>query len=375
MSDKENNSLISLDAWWPTANRPCIISGPCSVETESQLLQTAHKLKATGKVHVLRGGLWKPRTRPDSFEGVGAQGIEWMLKARVETGLPIITEVATAEHVELCLKHEFDMLWIGARTTVNPFSVQEIAECLRGVDIPIIVKNPVNPDLQLWIGAIERLMRSGIRKIAAMHRGFSHHGSSIYRNKPMWEIPIALKTQWPELPVFCDPSHICGRRDLLLQVAQRALDLGMNGLMLESHITPDQAWSDALQQITPEALSNLLDNLQVRATSTEDVQFANGLLALRSRIDKIDEEIIQLISDRMNITREVGRYKKEHNITILQVERWKEIIATRSMLAERLGLSAEFTEKYLEQIHKESIRTQTKVMNEIPKVETNSESI
>ncbi|MBX7050799.1 MAG: bifunctional 3-deoxy-7-phosphoheptulonate synthase/chorismate mutase type II [Flavobacteriales bacterium] len=355
---------IPVRDWLKSPFQPLLISGPCSVETEEQFVETAKLLAATGRVNLLRGGLWKPRTRPNSFEGVGAIGLEWMVRARAETGLKLTTEVATAEHVELCLKHGIDVLWIGARTTVNPFSVQEIADALKGVDIPVIVKNPVNPDLQLWIGALERIYQSGITKLVAMHRGFSHFGDSIYRNKPMWEIPIALKTQYPQLSIFCDPSHICGRRDLLLQVAQKALDLGMDGLMLESHLTPDQAWSDAKQQVTPHALVDLLDQLQVRATSTDDRNFVNELHALRSRIDKVDEEIIQLIAKRMNITQELGRYKRDHNITILQVDRWKEIIDTRTMLADKLGLTREFIMHYLEQLHKESIRTQTRIMNE-----------
>lgn len=355
---------IPVRNWLNAHTQPLLISGPCSVETEEQFVQTAKQLAATGRVHLLRGGLWKPRTRPNSFEGVGAIGLSWMVNAKNETGLPITTEVATAEHVEICLKHGVDVLWIGARTTVNPFSVQEIADALKGVDIPVIVKNPVNPDLQLWIGALERIYQSGVKKIVAMHRGFSHFGDSIYRNKPMWEIPIALKTQYPELSIFCDPSHICGRRDLLLQVAQKALDLGMDGLMLESHLTPDMAWSDAKQQVTPFALIELLDQLQVRTASTDDRNFVNELHALRSRIDKVDEEIIQLIAKRMNITGELGRYKKDHNITILQVDRWKEIIETRTMLADKLGLTREFIMNYLEQLHKESIRTQTRIMND-----------
>jgi|JI10StandDraft_1071094.scaffolds.fasta_scaffold02674_1 chorismate mutase len=349
--------------WWPASQKPFLISGPCSVETEEQLMQTAAQLAIGKKVHVMRGGIWKPRTRPDSFEGVGEVGLMWMAQAKKETGLKIATEVANAEHVELCLKYGFDMLWIGARTTVNPFSVQEIAEALRGVDIPVLVKNPVNPDLQLWIGALERIQRSGITKLAAIHRGFSHFGESIYRNKPMWEIPIALQTQFPQLSIFCDPSHICGRRDLLLPVAQKAMDLGMDGLMLESHIAPDQAWTDAKQQVTPQALFELLDQLHVRVVSTNDVGFTNELHSIRSRVDKIDEEIIQLIGQRMQVTEELGYYKKEHNITILQVERWKEIIETRTMLAEKLGISQEFIDKYLEILHKESIRTQTRAMN------------
>lgn len=361
---KSLEHIVPVRYWLKSDLNPLLISGPCSVETETQFMETARQLAAGGCVSLLRGGLWKPRTRPNAFEGVGAVGLEWMVNAKKETGLPITTEVATAEHVELCLKHEVDVLWIGARTTVNPFSVQEIADALKGVDIPVIIKNPVNPDLQLWIGALERIYQSGVKRIAAMHRGFSHFGDSIYRNKPMWEIPIALRTQFPDLSLFCDPSHICGRRDLLLQVAQKALDLGMDGLMLESHITPDEAWSDAKQQVTPAALLDLLNQLQVRVTSTDDRHFVNELHALRSRIDKVDEEIIQLIAKRMKITSELGMYKRDHNITILQVDRWKEIIETRTMLADHLGLTREFIMNYLEQLHKESIRTQTRVMNE-----------
>ena len=364
MSESTLHTLSKLADWWPGADSPGIISGPCSAETRDQVLKTAQLLAATGKVHVLRGGLWKPRTRPDSFEGVGEPGIAWMLEAREVTGLPIMTEVATAEHVELCLKHGFDMLWIGARTTVNPFSVQEIAEALRGVDIPVLVKNPINPDLQLWIGAMERLQRVGIQKMAAIHRGFSYHGQSIYRNQPMWELPIGLRAQFENLPIFCDPSHICGRRDLLAQVAQKALDLGVDGLMIESHIIPDEAWSDARQQITPDSLNELLSSLHVRQAHFANSQEEHVLAALRSEIDKLDEEIIHLISERMKVTEKIGQHKREHNIMILQLERWKEIMSTRTMLAEKLGLTPEFVEKYLEQLHKESIRTQTRVMND-----------
>jgi chorismate mutase len=287
-----------------------------------------------------------------------------MQRAKQETGLPIITEVASAAHVELCLKHDFDMLWIGARTTVNPFSVQEIAEALRGVDIPIFVKNPLNPDLQLWIGALERIHRAGVKNLATIHRGFSHYGKSMYRNQPMWEIPIALRTLFPEMPIFCDPSHICGRRDILAQVAQKALDLGMDGLMLESHITPDEAWSDAKQQVTPLRLEELVRNLNVRSASLHDVVTDNDLHALRAQIDKIDEDILHLIANRLSVSEEIGRYKKEHQITILQVDRWKEIVQTRTEWANELGLTPDFIEKYLEQLHKESIRRQTHVMND-----------
>ncbi|MDZ4824810.1 MAG: chorismate mutase [Flavobacteriales bacterium] len=363
MNPKDNLNIEPLANWWPVAEKPFLISGPCSAETEQQVLETAHQLKATGKVHLLRAGIWKPRTRPDSFEGVGEKGMKWMVRAKEETGLPITTEVANAHHVELCLKHNFDVLWIGARTTVNPFSVQEIADALQGVDIPVIVKNPLNADLQLWMGALERINRAGITKLVAMHRGFSYHGETIYRNKPMWEIPIALKTLYPQLEIFCDPSHICGRRDLLLHVAQRALDLGMNGLMLESHITPDSAWSDSAQQITPQHLAELIAQLNVRSVPGNENISTDELKHLRNRVDEIDEQLIRLLAKRMNVAHEIGEYKKEHNLLVLQVERWKEIVESCSSIAAELGLSKQFVAKYLEQIHKESIRRQSLVMS------------
>jgi chorismate mutase len=341
-----------------------LISGPCSVETREQFLTAARSLAGTGKVNALRGGIWKPRTRPNAFEGIGGKGIEWMLEARAETGLPIMTEVATAEHVELCLQHQFDMLWIGARTTANPFSVQEIAEALKGVDIPVFVKNPVNADLSLWIGALERMYAAGIQRLVAIHRGFSYYGQSIYRNKPMWEIPIALRSAFPDLPMVCDPSHMGGRRDLLAPIAQRAMDLGFDGLMIESHPTPDQAWSDAAQQITAEVYLQLIEALQIRQHNTNDLAATNALASLRSQIDKIDEEVIGLIGERMRLAEHIGAYKKDHNMMIFQLDRWQEIIATRSQLADRIGLSKDFIDKFLEQLHKESIRTQTRVMNQ-----------
>lgn len=355
--------VAPLESWWPGKSLPFLISGPCSAETESQVLETAQRLAATGKVHLLRAGIWKPRTRPNSFEGVGEVGLSWLKKAKETTGLPVTVEVATAQHVELALKYGIDVLWIGARSTVNPFSVQEIADALKGVDIPVLVKNPINPDVQLWLGAIERINNAGIKRLAAIHRGFSFFGESVYRNKPMWEIPIALKTLHPEIPIICDPSHICGRRDILLNVAQKAMDLDMAGLMLESHITPDEAWSDARQQITPEALGELIGQLAVRTNEAPSDIVDDDLLSLRKKIDEIDEKIIHLLSTRMKIAEAIGEYKREKNITILQVERWKEIMKTRSEWAKELNLSEEFTLKYLEQIHKESIRTQTRIMN------------
>ncbi len=355
--------ISPISQWWPTNQQPLLIAGPCSAETKEQVLQTALRLKKSNKSALLRAGIWKPRTRPNSFEGVGEIGLEWLAEAKELTGLPTTVEVATAQHVELALKHKVDVLWIGARTTVNPFSVQEIADALKGVSIPVLVKNPVNPDLQLWLGAIERIMHAGIHSIAAIHRGFSFQGPSIYRNKPMWEIPISLKALHPEIPIFCDPSHICGRRDLLLSVAQKAMDLGMTGLMIESHIDPDNAWSDAKQQITPETLQELIENLAIRNTSAPQDIVDQELLKYRKEIDYIDEKIIELLGDRMKIAEAIGEYKKEKNITILQLDRWKEIMQTRSEWSKEVGLTDEFTKNYLEQLHKESIRTQTRVMN------------
>jgi chorismate mutase len=366
MANPSLNDITPFNYPGSKDNQPLLISGPCSVESEEQYLETALRLAKTGKVHWLRGGIWKPRTRPDAFEGVGEKGLPWMIKAREASGLPVMTEVANAKQVELCLNHGIDALWIGARTTVNPFTVQEIADAVRGVDIPIFIKNPVNPDLALWLGALERIQRAGITQIAAIHRGFSHVGDSIYRNKPMWEIPIALRTEYPNISLICDPSHICGRRDLLQNVAQKAMDLGFNGWMIESHINPDAALSDASQQITPEALDALIEAIEVRQMRSDDMTFAHQLQSLRSRIDKVDEEIIHLLGKRMHITEELGQFKKEESVTIFQIDRWKEILESRTLLAEQVGLSKEFITKYLEQLHKESIRTQTRVMNNTP---------
>jgi chorismate mutase len=285
------------------------------------------------------------------------------MEAREETGIPVATEVANAEHVELCLNHGVDVLWIGARTTANPFSVQEIADALKGVDVPVMIKNPVNPDLNLWVGAIERIQQAGIKTMAAIHRGFSFYGQSEYRNKPMWEIPIALKTWFPELPLFCDPSHISGNRAYILSISQRALDLGMDGLMIESHPTPKEAWSDALQQITPDSLAELIKNLRFRKGDVTDQEIIDDLGALRSEIDGIDDEIISLLASRMEVAEKIGTYKKLHDLTVLQLERWQEILQSRSALGSKLGLSKAFIDKYLEQIHKESIRRQTEIMN------------
>lgn len=360
-------NISPLSQWLPDSSKPVIVSGPCGAETEEQLLDTARQIAKLNKVSIFRAGVWKPRTRPNSFEGVGSIGLQWLSKVKNETGLLTAVEVANAQHVEEALKNEVDILWIGARTTVNPFSVQEIADALRGTDIPVMIKNPVNPDIQLWIGALERINQAGITKLIAIHRGFYSFGKSIYRNTPQWEIPIQLKTIFPHLPVFCDPSHICGARDLLKGVAQKALDLDMDGLMIECHNDPDNALSDAKQQIKPHDLGELLAQLVCRKSSTNNTEFENQLDELRNRIDKIDEEILIALSKRMDIVEKIGEYKRDNNVTILQIERWKNIIKSRNFYAGTLGLDEDFIKKFIELIHTESIRKQTQVMN-IPKV-------
>lgn len=343
--------------------RPIIISGPCSAESPEQVLQTAQKLKALGNVNILRAGIWKPRTRPNSFEGVGSVGLKWLIDAGKAVDLPVITEVANAQHVELALEAGFNKLWIGARTTVNPFTVQEIADSLKGTGVEILIKNPINPDLNLWIGAIERFKNVGLEHVHAIHRGFSAFKSDRYRNEPMWEIPIGLRAEFPEIKLICDPSHICGRRDILEEVSQKAIDLAFDGLMLESHITPDKAWSDAEQQVTPENLGKLLSNLIIRQVKSSDESTAHSLDSLREKINGIDEDLVKLIAKRMGIAEEIGKYKKEHNITILQPERWEQIKNLQFEAAQKEGLSQKFIVRYLEAIHQESIRHQTAVMN------------
>jgi chorismate mutase len=363
---KKTLQLQSIHTWLPTtANRPLLISGPCSAETEQQVLMTAKQLAATKKVNVLRAGIWKPRTRPGQFEGLGEAGLDWLVQAKQETGLPITTEVATAAHVELCLKKGVDILWVGARTTVNPFSVQEIADALKGVDIPVMVKNPVNPDIELWIGALERLNKTGITKLAAIHRGFSSFEKGPFRNVPMWDMAIELKTRIPELDIICDPSHICGTRELISFVSQKALDLDMAGLMIESHINPDAAWSDAKQQVTPATLSKIMDELVVRTPSVDNKSFKDTLTQLREQIDQLDDDIMQKFAARMKISEKIGQYKKENGVTILQVNRWEEIIHTRVALGLAMGLSEEFTKHVLKLVHEESIQVQTKIMNKV----------
>lgn len=356
-------TITPIRQWLSGNGKPVIISGPCSAESEKQVLSTARELAKTGKVNALRAGIWKPRTRPNAFEGIGEPALKWLRDAGDATGLPVTTEVANAQHVELCLKNRIDILWIGARTTVNPFSVQEIANALKGVDIPVMVKNPVNPDLQLWIGALERINQAGITKMAAIHRGFSSFEKTPFRNAPKWELAIELKTLCPELPIICDPSHISGNRELLPFVSQKAFDLAMDGLMIETHIHPQSALSDAAQQITPENLGIMLSGLLVRESISKNKEFKNQLEELRKMIDELDEEIVQKLSSRLKICEKIGEYKRDNNVTILQVKRWEEVTGKWLSLAPALGMSDDFTKKLLQLIHKESIRMQTAVMN------------
>ncbi|MBR6930037.1 MAG: bifunctional 3-deoxy-7-phosphoheptulonate synthase/chorismate mutase type II [Bacteroidales bacterium] len=340
---------------------PLIISGPCSIESESQILATAQALAKIPEVKMLRGGIWKPRTRPDAFEGRGEEGLAWLREAKRETGLPVATEVATPEHVELALKYEVDALWIGARTVVNPFSVQQLADALKGVDVPVFIKNPVSPDLNLWMGAFERFQKAGVKQLAAIHRGFSYYKESPYRNFPMWEIPIEL-TRRLNVPVITDISHICGNRDLLQATAQKALDLATDGLMIECHINPAEALTDAKQQITPEELKQLLANLTFRSKQTRSVE--RDLAGLRGEIDDIDSELLQLLARRMEVSAQIGEYKKRNNVTVVQMDRWKKILAEHVATGADLGLSPVLINKVFEAIHQASIERQGRILGE-----------
>jgi chorismate mutase len=341
--------------------RPLVIAGPCSAESEQQVMQTAEALKLLG-VHLFRAGIWKPRSRPNSFEGVGLQGLAWLGRVKRELGMRVTTEVATARHVEQALKQEIDVLWIGARTTVNPFAVQEIADALTGVNVPVMVKNPVNPDLALWIGAIERIYQAGITDLAAIHRGFSSYQPSKYRNAPVWQIPIELKARFQNLPVIVDPSHIGGSRDLIHPLSQRALDLGYDGVMIETHPNPAEALSDAEQQVTPAALAEILYQLQVRKTDYDDAELVNRAEELRLKIDAADHDLIGALARRMALVEQIGEYKKQNNVQVLQLERWKEIFSTRADWANEAGINPAFVEELYKLIHVESIRKQTIIL-------------
>lgn len=338
--------------------RPFIIAGPCSAETEEQVMETAMQLAKKG-CHMFRAGVWKPRTKPGGFEGNGETALPWLQTVKKETGMLVSTEVATPEHVELALKYGVDILWIGARTTANPFAVQALADSLKGVDIPVLVKNPVNPDLELWIGALQRINGAGITRLGAIHRGFSSYDKKIYRNLPMWQIPIELKRRFSDLPIVCDPSHISGRRDLIAPLCQQAMDLGMDGLIVESHSNPDKAWSDASQQVTPEVLDFIISMLVVR----EQGSTTEPLSQLRHQIDDIDNDLIDLLAKRMRVSREIGQYKKEHDMTIVQTSRYSEILDKRGAQGALMGIEADCIKNIFQHIHEESVRQQVEVLN------------
>lgn len=338
--------------------RPFVIAGPCSAETEEQVMTTAKDLAGKG-CHMFRAGVWKPRTKPGGFEGHGEPALKWMKEVKDETGMLVGTEVATPEHVELAMKYGVDILWIGARTSANPFAMQQLADSMKGIEIPVLVKNPVNPDLELWIGALQRLNQAGVKKLGAIHRGFSSFDKSMYRNLPMWQIPIELRRRIPELPICCDPSHMGGRRELIAPLSQQALDLGFDGLMIESHCDPDKAWSDAKQQITPEVCDYILSLLVARdkTFTTEDIK------ALRQQIDTLDNDLTDLLAKRMRVCREIGQYKKEHGVTVLQTGRYNEILNKRGAQGALTGLGEDFVKKMFELIHEESVRQQLEIVN------------
>ncbi|MDD3771176.1 MAG: bifunctional 3-deoxy-7-phosphoheptulonate synthase/chorismate mutase type II [Weeksellaceae bacterium] len=354
--------MNTKETWFRTNNKPLVIAGPCSAESEKQMLKTAERLNKE-YVQVFRAGIWKPRTKPNCFEGVGAIGLKWLKKVKDEFGFKTAIEVATANHVNLALEHEVDILWIGARSTVNPFTVQEIAEALQNTDKIVMVKNPVNPDLDLWMGAIERLQAQNIQKIIAIHRGFSTYKKTKYRNNPQWQIALDFMNKMPEIPLICDPSHICGNRTGLFEVAQQAFNFNYDGLMIETHNNPDDAWSDAEQQITPERLTEILGQLQLRKKDDEDSFYHSDLSHLRSEIDEADQIILETMANRMSISSQIGKLKKAHNVALFQPERWKQILENAIKQGETLNLSEEFIVKLVRAIHQESIQHQNKIMN------------
>lgn len=340
------------------SKRPVVIAGPCSAETEEQVMETAKDLAKNG-VRIFRAGIWKPRTKPGGFEGVGSVGLTWLQEVKRETGMLVATEVANKQHVEEALNAGVDVLWIGARTSANPFAMQEIADSLVGADVPVLVKNPVNPDLELWIGAMQRIYNAGIRQIGAIHRGFSAYGKHLYRNMPQWHIPIELRRRMPELTLICDPSHIGGKRELVAPLSQQAMDMGFDGLIVESHCDPDSAWSDKSQQVTPEVLNFILNMLVVRDTT----QTTESLTLLRQQIDQIDNDLLEALSKRMRISHEIGQYKKEHSMPVVQTGRYDDILNSRAAAAEELGMNGDFMKTVYQAIHEESVRQQIEVLN------------
>ena len=339
--------------------RPFVIAGPCSAETEEQVITTAHQLASRG-CRIYRAGVWKPRTKPGGFEGNGEQALPWLQRVKQETGMLVATEVATPEHVELALKYGIDILWVGARTSANPFAMQALADSLRGTDAVVFVKNPVNPDLELWIGAMERINQAGITRMAAIHRGFSSYDNKIYRNAPTWQIPIELRRRIPNLPIICDPSHIGGRRELIAPLCQQAMDLGFDGIIVESHCSPDEAWSDAKQQVTPDVLDYILGLLVIRDGSVT----TEGIHELRKQIDELDNQLMELLAKRMRVCREIGQYKKEHNMTVLQTVRYNEIQNKRGAQGALCGMDPDFVRKIFEEVHEESVRQQMEIINQ-----------
>ena len=340
------------------SKRPIVISGPCSAETEEQVINTAQQLAEKG-IKIFRAGVWKPRTKPGGFEGMGEEALPWMKRVKEETGMLTATEVATPKHVELALNNGIDILWIGARTSANPFAIQELADALKGIDVPVLVKNPVNPDLELWIGALERINRAGVTRIGAIHRGFSSIDQKIYRNSPMWHIPIELHRRYPNLPIICDPSHIGGRRELVAPLCQQAMDMGFKGLIVESHCNPECAWSDAKQQVLPDVLDFILDRLVVR----NSIEMTESLSALRKQIDDLDNDLMNLLTKRMRVSREIATYKKEHNMAVVQTGRYSEILEKRGAQGVLCGMDANFVKKIYEAIHEESVRQQMDIIN------------
>jgi chorismate mutase len=353
-----------IKTWLPKLDNPLLISGPCSLESEKQALDTAKLLAKDKRVFVYRGGVWKPRTRPGSFEGVGSIGLKWLQLVKQETGLPVGTEVANAQHTEEALKAGLDVIWIGARSTASPFVVQEIADVVKGSNAVVMVKNPVNPDVQLWMGAIERIHQAGIKNIVAIHRGFTPFSETKYRNYPNWQTVIELKQLLPNLPIICDPSHIAGKREFLYEISQKAFDMGMEGLMIESHIDPSCALSDAAQQLTPADLAKLLDRLVIRHENADNPEFENRLDVLRNRIDSIDAELLETLSARVAIVKQIGRYKKENNVTALQINRWSKLMEDRVNLGKKLDLNNTFVKILFQLIHEDSVRMQTEIMDE-----------
>lgn len=352
------NDIKPIKFYGVDSKRPVVIAGPCSAETEEQVLETAKDLAKNG-VGIFRAGIWKPRTKPGGFEGVGSVGLTWLQEVKKETGMLVATEVANKQHVEEALNAGVDVLWIGARTSANPFAMQEIADSLVGADVPVLVKNPVNPDLELWIGAMQRIYNAGIRQIGAIHRGFSAYGKHLYRNMPQWHIPIELRRRMPELTLICDPSHIGGKRELVAPLSQQAMDMGFDGLIVESHCDPDSAWSDKSQQVTPEVLNFILNMLVVRDTT----QTTESLTLLRQQIDQIDNDLLEALSKRMRISREIGQYKKEHSMPVVQTGRYDDILNSRAAAAEELGMNGDFMKTVYQAIHEESVRQQIEVLN------------